>query len=45
MTLLKKYSREMEDRFNKLANLTFSKEEIKNYVPVRIKIVHEVDDL
>jgi len=43
--LLKRYSSEMEDRFNKLANLTFSKEEIKNYVPVRIKIVHEVDDL
>ncbi len=43
--LLKRYSSDMEDRFNKLANLTFSKEEIKNYVPVRIKIVHEVDDL
>jgi len=43
--LLKRYSSDMEDRFNKLANLTFSKEEIKNYVPVRIKILHEVDDL
>ena len=42
--LLKRYSSEMEDRLNKLANLTFSKEEMKNYRPVRIKIVDGVDD-
>ncbi len=43
--LLKRYSSEMEDRLNKLVNLTFSKEEIKNYRPVRIKIVDGVDDV
>jgi len=37
--LLKRYSSEIEDRFNKLANMTFSKEEKENYRPVRIKIV------
>lgn len=42
--LLKRYSSEMENRLNKLANLTFSKEEMKNYRPVRIKIVDGVDD-
>jgi predicted transcriptional regulator len=42
--LLKRYSSEMEDRLNKLANLTFSKEELKNHRPVRIKIVDGVDD-
>jgi len=42
--LLKRYSSEIEDRFNKLANMTFSKEEMKNYRPVRIKIVDGVDD-
>ncbi len=42
--LLKRYSSEMEDRLNKLANLTFSKEEMKNYRPIRIKIVDGVDD-
>ena len=42
--LLKRYSSEMEDRLNKLANLTFSKEEMKDYRPVRIKIVDGVDD-
>jgi len=42
--LLKRYSIEMEDRLNKLANLTFSKEEMKDYRPVRIKIVDGVDD-
>jgi predicted transcriptional regulator len=42
--LLKRYSNEMEDRLNKLANLTFSKEEMKNYRPVRIKIVDGMDD-
>ncbi|MCK5258217.1 MAG: TrmB family transcriptional regulator [Thermoplasmatales archaeon] len=42
--LLKRYSSEMEDRLNKLANLTFSNEEKKNYRPIRIKIVDGVDD-
>ena len=42
--LLKRYSSEMEDRLNKLANMTFSIEEMKNYRPVRIKIVDGVDD-
>jgi len=42
--LLKRYSSEMEDRLNKLANLTFSNEEMKNYRPIRIKIVDGVDD-
>ena len=42
--LLKRYSSEMENRLNKLASLAFSKEEMKNYRPVRIKIVDGVDD-
>ena len=42
--LLKRYSSEMEDRLNKLANLTFSKKEMKNYKPIRIKIVDGVGD-
>jgi predicted transcriptional regulator len=42
--LLKRYSSEMEGRLNRLANLTFSKEEMKDYRPVRIKIVDGVDD-
>ncbi len=42
--LLKRYSSEMEDRLNKLATLTFSNEEMKNYRPIRIKIVDGVDD-
>jgi len=41
---LKKYSSEIENRLNKLANLTFSKEEMKNYKPVKIKIVDGADD-
>jgi len=42
--LLKRYSSEIEKRLNKLANLTFSKDEMKNYRPVRIKIVDGADD-
>jgi len=42
--LLKRYSSEMEDRLNKLATLTFSKKEMENYRPVRIKIADGVDD-
>jgi len=41
---LKRYSSEIENRLNKLANLTFSKDEMKNYRPVRIKIIDGVDD-
>ena len=41
---LKRYSSEIENRLNKLANLTFSKGEMKNYRPIRIKIVDGVDD-
>jgi len=44
MKLLKKYSSDMEDRLNRLASLTFSKEERNNYKPVRIKIIEKVDD-
>jgi predicted transcriptional regulator len=42
--LLKRYSSDIEDRLNKLANLTFSKKEMKNHRPIRIKIVDGVDD-
>ena len=44
VTLLKRYSTEVEDRLNKLASLAFSKEERKNYRPVRIKIIERVED-
>ena len=44
VTLLKRYSSEIEDRLNKLAILAFSKEERKNYRPVKIKISERVED-
>lgn len=36
--LLKRHTRELENRLNKLANLSLSKEEKKKYPPVKIKI-------
>lgn len=36
--LIKRYSKEMEDRLNRLANLAFSKNKRKHYRPVKIKI-------
>ena len=42
--LLKRYSSEIENRLNKLASLAFSKEERKNYSPVKIKIIERVED-
>ena len=42
--LLKRYANDMEDRLNKLANLTFTKDD-RNYRPVRIKIYEGVDDI
>ena len=45
VTLLKRYSNEMEDRLNKLAGLAFSKDERKNYRPVRIRIIERVEDV
>ena len=36
--LLKRHTRELEDRLNKLANLSLSKEEKKKYSLVKIKI-------
>ena len=45
VTLLKRYSKEVEDRLNKLASLAFSKDERKNYRPVRIKIIERVEDV
>ena len=42
--LLKRYATEMEDRLNKLATLTFTKDD-RNYRPVRIKIHEGVDDI
>jgi predicted DNA-binding transcriptional regulator len=41
--LLKKYADEIEEKLNKIANLTFSKE--TNYRPVRIKIKERLDTL
>ena len=43
--LLKRYSNEVEDRLNKLASLAFSKDERKNYRPVRIRIIERVEDV
>ena len=45
VTLLKRYSNEVEDRLNKLASLAFSKDERKNYRPVRIRIIERVEDV
>ena len=44
VALLKKYSSEIEDRLNKLVILAFSKEERKDYRPVKIKINERVED-
>jgi len=41
--LLKRHTKEIEDRLNRLANITFSKEEKKKYRPVRIKIFERTD--
>lgn len=41
--LLKRHASEIEDRLNKLVNLSFSKEEKKNYQPVKIKIYRRID--
>lgn len=40
--LLKRHASEIEDRLNKLASLA-SKEKIKNYKPVRIRIRERID--
>ena len=42
--LLKKYASEMEDRLNKLANLTSTTEKLENFRHVRIKIYEQVDE-
>jgi len=41
--LLEKHTQEMEERLNKLANITFSKKERKKYRPIRIKIFRRAD--
>ena len=41
--LLKRHTNEMEDKLNRLARLTLSKSEAKNYRPIRIKFYEEVD--
>lgn len=41
--LLKRHTREMENRLNKLVNLSLSKEEKKKYPPVKIKIFERTD--
>lgn len=41
--LLKRHAREIEDRLNKIASLTFSREKVKNYRPVEINIDEGVD--
>ena len=42
--LLKRYAGEIEDRLNKLAKIA-SRDKIKNYRPVRIKIQEEADKI
>jgi predicted transcriptional regulator len=41
--LLEKHTQEMEERLNKLANITFSKKERKKYRPIRIRIFRRTD--
>lgn len=41
--LLKRHTNEMEDRLNKLANSTLSKEENKKFRPIRIRFHEEAD--
>jgi predicted DNA-binding transcriptional regulator len=41
--LLKRHTQEIEDRLNKLAILTISKNERKNRRPIRIKIIERAD--
>jgi predicted transcriptional regulator len=41
--LLEKHTQEMEERLNKLANITFPKKERKKYRPIRIKIFKRAD--
>jgi len=41
--LLKRYTNEMEDKLNRLAKLTLTKEEAKNYRPIRIKFYEGAD--
>lgn len=41
--LLKRHTRELENRLNKLANLSLSKEEKKKHPPVKIKIFERTD--
>ena len=41
--LLEKHTQEMEERLNKLANITFSKKERKKHRPIRIKIFRRAD--
>ena len=41
--LLKRHTNEMEDKLNRLAKLTLTKEETKNYRPIRIKFYEEAD--
>ena len=41
--LLEKHTQEIEERLNKLANITFSKKERKKYRPIRIKIFRRAD--
>ena len=42
--LLKRYANEIEDRLNKLASLA-SREKVKNYKPVKIRIHERADQL
>ena len=41
--LLKRHTNEMEDKLNRLAKLTLTKEEAKNYRPIRIKFYEGAD--
>ncbi len=41
--LLKRHTNEMENKLNRLAKLTLTKEEAKNYRPIRIKFYEGAD--
>lgn len=43
--LLKRHASEMEERLNKLANLTFSKDKTNNYKPVKINIKEKIGQI
>jgi len=45
MDLLKRHTKEIEDRLNRLASLSFSKKKQRNHRHIRIKIIERADEI